>query len=99
MIKVTVTCIQGLGSAGTFNSDFEADQWLAQEIAKGTWGVEGNYSVSKEDDGLTPEALAEKSEALDYLKNTDWYIVREVDSGVPCPQEIKAGRAAARLKI
>lgn len=41
----------------------------------------------------------ESAEALEYLKSTDWYIIREMDSGVPCPQEIKDARAAARLKV
>lgn len=43
--------------------------------------------------------IADKSEARAYLAATDWYIVREMDSGTPCPQEIKDLRAAARLKI
>lgn len=39
------------------------------------------------------------SEAEAYLKATDYYIIREVDSGIACPAEIKAERAAARLRI
>lgn len=38
-------------------------------------------------------------ESLKYLQDTDWYIIREVDSGIPCPAEIKAARAAARAAI
>lgn len=41
--------------------------------------------------------INEESQA--YLDSTDWYILREVDSGVPCPQEIKEARAEARAKI
>jgi hypothetical protein len=37
-------------------------------------------------------------EALRYLEATDWYIIREMDSGVPCPVEIKQARAEARTK-
>jgi hypothetical protein len=37
--------------------------------------------------------------ALKYLAETDWLIVRELDSGEPCPAEVKAERAAARARI
>jgi hypothetical protein len=38
-------------------------------------------------------------EAKNYLSSTDWYIIREMDTGEPCPQEIKDLRAAARSRI
>src|ERR1043165_2035166 len=38
-------------------------------------------------------------EAEEYLASTDWYILRELDSGVPCPEEIRKARQAAREKI
>lgn len=38
-------------------------------------------------------------EAERYLKDTDWYILREMDSGVACPSHIKAQRQAARSSI
>jgi hypothetical protein len=38
-------------------------------------------------------------EALKYLAETDWMIIREVDSGVPCPAEIKQKRQEARESI
>jgi hypothetical protein len=41
----------------------------------------------------------EKLEAQRYLDSTDWYIVREMDTGTPCPTEIKTARAEARLKL
>lgn len=50
---------------------------------------------------ITAQALAEKEsvEALEYLKATDYLIIREMDCGTPCPVEIKALRAAARLRV
>lgn len=39
------------------------------------------------------------TEALLYLSETDWYIIRELDAGIPCPAEIKEERAAARLRV
>lgn len=47
---------------------------------------------------IDKQVALEKTEALKYLADTDWYIIRELDSGVTCPQEIKDLRAAARLK-
>lgn len=41
----------------------------------------------------------ERQDALALLASTDWYIIREMDSGVLTPEEIKLARAAARLKI
>lgn len=38
-------------------------------------------------------------ESLKYLLDTDWYIVREYDAGIPCPPEVKQLRAEARSKI
>ncbi len=39
------------------------------------------------------------SEALAYLASTDWYILREMDEGTPCPEEIKTARQEARNKV
>lgn len=38
-------------------------------------------------------------EALAYLASTDWMIVRELDSGIVCPAEVKQLRAEARAKV
>ena len=38
-------------------------------------------------------------QALAYLAATDWYIIRELDSGVACPADIKALRAQARAQV
>ncbi|NBP03869.1 MAG: hypothetical protein EBU90_27990 [Proteobacteria bacterium] len=50
---------------------------------------------------ITAQIEQEKinAEALAYLASTDWMIIREVDSGVICPSDVKAERAAARAKI
>jgi len=34
-----------------------------------------------------------------YLDTSDWLIIREVETGVPCPQNVKDARTAARLSI
>lgn len=33
------------------------------------------------------------------LKETDWYLIRSVETGIPCPQNILDQRAAARSAI
>jgi len=57
------------------------------------------YSINQIDisDQVAQEQLNIESE--EYLKSTDWYILREMDSGVVCPQEIKTARAEARANI
>jgi hypothetical protein len=57
------------------------------------------YTVEITD--ITEQLAAEKlaAEALLYLSETDWYIIREFDAGIPCPAEIKEERAAARLRV
>jgi len=49
----------------------------------------------------TPAELAQReiAEKLAYLASTDWYVVRYTETGEPIPDEIKAARAAARVRI
>lgn len=39
------------------------------------------------------------NEARQYLRDTDWYVIREADTGEPMPQDVKDKRAEARGKI
>jgi hypothetical protein len=50
---------------------------------------------------ITEEVEQQKvnEESLNYLASTDWYVIREVDAGIPCPEDIKQKRAEARSKI
>lgn len=34
-----------------------------------------------------------------YLKSTDWYVIREFDTGIPCPADVKQKRQEAREKL
>ena len=49
----------------------------------------------------TAEQLQQEvnAEALVYLASTDWYVVRQAETGVIIPAEIVTARAEARLKI
>ncbi len=53
---------------------------------------EFNYSAIKTQQKINAEALA-------YLASTDWMVVREVETQVPCPLEVKQLRAEARLRV
>ena len=61
--------------------------------------IPGSYEVEVTD--ITSQLEQEKinAEALAFLAATDFYIIRELDNGVPCPAEIKAERQAARDRI
>lgn len=61
--------------------------------------IPDQFDYVVEDISVQEQASKESEEALKYLKDTDWYIIRELDANVPCPQQIKDLRAAARLKV
>jgi len=69
------------------------------EVSHMEYFLEAEYTIEIFD--VTAEMNQEKQnkEALKYLTETDWYIIREMDSGVPCPVDIKQERALARSKI
>jgi len=58
--------------------------------------------LSKLEKVKTPAEVAQDvaaQEALNYLRETDWYILRQVETGQAAPDDIKAGRSAARDAI
>ena len=61
--------------------------------------LRAEYSVEIEDISAKVQQNKDNAEALAYLDETDWMIIREVDAGVPCPADVKAKRAEARAKI
>lgn len=53
---------------------------------------------------LEAEAVAEQIKknnmmAEAYLASTDWYVIREMDTGTPMPEDIKQLRIQARFSI
>lgn len=57
------------------------------------------YTIEIEDITAQVAQEAINAEALAYLASTDWLIVRSIDAGTPCPEDIKQKRAEARAKI
>lgn len=41
----------------------------------------------------------ESSEAVMYLRSTDWYVIRSLETGEAIPDKVKEQRAAARQKV
>lgn len=81
--------------AQTQGTDEQLDQWLAGDSFKypaGYWLEYIDITLQVEQEKINAEALA-------YLASTDWLIVREVETQVPCPPEVKQLRAEARLKV
>ena len=83
----------------------EADV-LEEKVEQDSFGVDvkmvklkAEYTIEIEDITTQIEQERVNQEALAYLSSTDWYIIREIDQGTPCPAEIKAERAAARARI
>ena len=63
------------------------------------FGEPGSYSVVIEDITALLVQEKQKSEALKYLSETDWYVVRKAETAKEIPEEILKLRAEARLKI
>jgi hypothetical protein len=61
--------------------------------------LRAEYTVEIIDISAKVEQEKINAEALAYLASTDWMVIREMDSGLPCPAEVKSARAAARAKI
>lgn len=66
---------------------------------------ENNLPIISEKSELTAEELAAKeqrkinTEALSYLSETDWYVIRSQETGETVPQDILNKRQAARATI
>ena len=81
--------------AQTQGTDEELAVWLAGDSFKypeGYWVEYIDISSQVAQQKINTEALA-------YLASTDWMIVREVETQVPCPVEVKQLRAEARLRV
>ena len=61
--------------------------------------LKAQYSIQITD--FTDELEKQKTneEALKYLADTDWLVIREIDSGVLCPADVKLKRQQARERI
>lgn len=86
--------------------DFEYDNMSISENSIIRWDFKNIPQPSMEELEALQESVQSKmnqdvinKEALAYLASTDWMIIRELDSGIACPADVKAARAEARAKI
>lgn len=61
--------------------------------------IPGSYEVEVIDISAELAQQAINAEALAFLASTDWLITKQVETGIACPEEIKAERQAARDRI
>lgn len=61
--------------------------------------LKAQYTIEIQDISQQLEKERINNNSLAYLAATDWLIIREIDSGVECPAEIKTLRQAAREAI
>ena len=61
--------------------------------------LKAEYTIEILDISSQVEQEKQNAEALAYLAETDWMVIREIDAGVPCPVDVKSKRAEARSKI
>ena len=66
-----------------------------------TWIAEGNTPAPEFTDAeiVALHQSLVNSEALEYLKSTDWYITRHAETAVAVPADVTTARAAARAAI
>lgn len=60
--------------------------------------VEAYLATIEEDPELTRK-MAKNMQAKHYLSNTDWYVIRQIETGAPIPETILENRRLARTHI
>ena len=85
----------------TKNNKTESTTWSSVELAEAFAAkVGGEYSIKagQVEDPAERSRRGDISSGLDYLRLTDWYAIRLVETGVPIPALVSTLRAAARIK-
>jgi hypothetical protein len=79
--------------------DEEGNEISPAQFETQDFQIPATYQVEIVDISAQMAQEATNAAALKMLADTDWMIVREMEGGVACPQEIKDARAAARASI
>lgn len=82
-----------------FKNQDTCDVWYAREQTRPYWNNTRFSEIEVRLPTTPDQAHKDSSAALAYLDATDWLIVRQVETGELCPDDIKQLRAAARLKV
>lgn len=64
-------------------------------------GYDGKFYIEGQEPAIPDSVKAEEriAELESYLASTDWYAIRESETGIDIPADIKQARADARLEI
>jgi len=86
------------------NGTMEVDRIYEEDVETGEFitDEEGNPVVAEEGKEVELELqydLGNKAEAIQFLADTDWYVVRETETGIKMPSEVKATRSAIRVRL
>jgi hypothetical protein len=84
----------------SFEDYNKAIEWKSeQEDSLPNWKTKEpkNYSVEILENCIDQDKINQVS--FNYLINTDWYVTRFIETGIPIPEEIKLKREEARGKI
>ncbi len=96
MFRVSIKNIEQVETnAAQFETEQEASAWV---LDNADYFPEGHTSEVV-DVTQVLAAAKQKAEALKYLADTDWYIVRMAETAKPIPQLVLDKRAESRLKI
>lgn len=84
-----------------FNSEAELNKWLTEEKTRKYWNKDYTTQIL---DLTPPPVVIDPQDEINLkakasLSETDWYVLRFVETGVPIPAEVSAERAQARVKI
>lgn len=99
MIQVKVSSDATVVQLIDFDTQAEADAWMAEMPKHPEWYPEGVYQLSSHDTTVELAAAKVQQDAHAYLTSTDWMVIRAVDNGTAVPADIKVLREAARLTI
>lgn len=97
MIKVSIIKDSEIVQSIKVESEQEADKWIQEVIESKAWS--GEISFTKEDISSEIDQQQINREAKQYLDETDYYIIRMMDTGVPVPEGIQVLRQHARDRI
>jgi hypothetical protein len=62
----------------------------------GAWVIDESKKAAR----LEAERVEkEKAAAREYLASSDWYVIRQMDTGVACPNDVALKRQEARNKL
>ena len=94
----TKLCEVGLGTNSAFYKSIGMTEMKVEQAYDGAWYLSG-YAPAKPEPTEEEIKQARISELQQYLSETDWYAIRESETGIDIPAEVKKARADARAEI